>query len=140
MGWKELKMGLVRIMQDYCGECKNDEVLEAGLRWLNSMRESELASAYARNPHELGRTLEAMSQATLNEIIIQATLAHKASSRPLDLKRLDYPQMDPPEWRKYMTIQKENGRIKTGGLPLNYWLLPPNAPSYEENYQNHCEL
>ena len=104
------------------------------------MRESELASAYARNPHELGRTLEAMSQATLNEIIIQATLAHKASSRPLDLKRLDYPQMDPPEWRKYMTIQKENGRIKTGGLPLNYWLLPPNAPSYEENYQNHCEL
>jgi succinate dehydrogenase/fumarate reductase flavoprotein subunit len=140
MGWKELKMGLVRIMQDYCGEAKNDEVLEAGLRWLNSMRESELASAYARNPHELGRTLEAMAQATLNEIIIQATLAHKASSRPLDLKRLDYPQMDSPEWRHYLTIRQENNRIRTGNLPLNYWLLPPHAPSYQENYARHCEL
>jgi succinate dehydrogenase/fumarate reductase flavoprotein subunit len=140
MGWKELKMGLVRIMQDYCGEAKNDAVLEAGLRWLNSMKESEVASAYARNPHELGKVLEAMAQVTLNEIIIQATLAHKASSRPLDLKRLDYPTMDPPEWRKYMTIRQENGKIKTGDLPLNYWLLPPNAPSYKENYQKHCDL
>ncbi len=140
MGWKELKMGLVRIMQDYCGEAKNDEVLEAGLRWLNSMRESELSQAYARNPHELARTLEALSQATMNEIIIQATLAHKASSRPLDLKRLDYPEMDPPEWRNYMTIRKDNGQIKTGHLPLNYWLSSPNASSYEENYKKHCEL
>jgi succinate dehydrogenase/fumarate reductase flavoprotein subunit len=140
MGWKELKMGLVRIMQDYCGEYKNEEVLQTGLRWLSSMRESEIASAWARNPHELGRTLEAMAQATLNEVIIQATLAHKASSRPLDLKRLDYPQMDPPEWRKYMTIRQENGRIKTGDLPLSFWLLPPNAPTYEENYRKHCEL
>ena len=140
MGWKELKMGLVRIMQDYCGEYKNEEVLQTGLRWLSSMRESEFASAYARNPHELGRVLEAMAQVTLNELIIQATRAHAASSRVLDLKRLDYPQVDPPEWRKYMTIRQENGQIKTGDLPLNYWLLPPNAPGYEENYRKHCEL
>ena len=104
------------------------------------MRESEFASAYARNPHELGHVLEAMAQITLNELIIQATRAHTASSRVLDLKRLDYPQVDPPEWRKYMTIRQENGRIITGDLPLNYWLLPPNAPAYEENYRKHCEL
>jgi hypothetical protein len=48
--------------------------------------------------------------------------------------------MDPPEWRKYMTIRQENGQIKTGDLPLNYWLLPPNAPTYEENYRKHSEL
>jgi succinate dehydrogenase/fumarate reductase flavoprotein subunit len=140
IGWKELKMGLVRIMQDYCGECKNEQVLLRGLEWLQSMRDSEIASAYARNPHELGRTLEAMAQVTLNEIIIKATLAHKASSRPLDLKRLDYPQMDPHEYKKYMTIRKENGGVKIGELPLNYWLLAPNAPTYEENYRKHCDL
>ncbi len=140
MGWKELKMGLVRIMQDYCGEYKNKEVLETGLRWLASMRESEFASAWARNPHELGRTLEALAQITLNEVIIHATLAHTASSRHLDLKRLDYPEMDPPEWYKYLTIRQENGKIKTGELSVEYWLKSPNAPTYEENYRKHCQL
>ncbi len=140
LGWKELKMGLVRVMQDYCGECRNEEVLLTGLRWLNSLRESELSSAYARNPHELGHILESLSQATVNEIIIQASRARKASSRPLGFKRLDYPETDPPEWRKYLTIKNENGRIKTGYLPLNYWLLSPNAAEYNDNYAKHCQL
>ena len=74
MGWKELKAGLAKIMQDYCGESKNEEALQMGLSWLESMKESELASAYARNPHELGRTLEALAQATISEAIIQACL------------------------------------------------------------------
>ena len=54
MGWKELKAGLCKIMQDYCGESKNEEALRMGLRWLSSLRESEIASAYARNPTSLG--------------------------------------------------------------------------------------
>ncbi len=140
IGWKELKMGLVRIMQDYCGEFKNEEVLQRGLEWLKSMRESELASAYARNPHELGHVLEAMAQATVDEVIIEATRAHKASSLHLDLKRLDYPRIDPPEYQNYMIIRQDKGRIKTGSLPLGYWLLPPYAPTYEENYRKHGEL
>jgi succinate dehydrogenase/fumarate reductase flavoprotein subunit len=140
IGWKELKIGLTRIMQDYCGEYKNEEVLQAGLRWLSSIKDSELASAYARNPHELGHTLEAMAQATIDEVIMKACLVRKASSQPLGFQRLDYPQMDPPEWNKYLTIRKEDGDVKTGELPLNYWLLPPNSPTYEENYQKHYEL
>jgi hypothetical protein len=48
--------------------------------------------------------------------------------------------MDPPEFKKYMTIRKDNGGVKIGELPLNYWLLAPNAPTYEENYRKHCEL
>jgi succinate dehydrogenase/fumarate reductase flavoprotein subunit len=140
MGWKELKMGLVRVMQDYCGEYKNAEVLETGLRWLDSMRESELASACAKNPHELGRTLEALAQVTLDEVIMRASLARRASSRPLDFKRLDFPQMDPPDWNKFLTIKLENGSIKTGSLAHNYWLQSPNASEYQENYRKHCEL
>jgi succinate dehydrogenase/fumarate reductase flavoprotein subunit len=137
MGWKELKAGLTRIMQDYCGEYKNDEALQMGLKWLGSMRESELASAWARNPHELGRTLEALAQATVSEIVLHACLARKASSRFLNFKRTEYPQMDPPEWNKFVTVRLEDGTVRTGELPLNYWLLPPNAPTYEENYREH---
>jgi len=140
MGWKELWAGLTRIMQDYCGEYRNEETLKMGLKWLNSIRESEASTAYARNPHELARTLECLTRLNVGEAIMHASLARKASSMPLDFKRLDYPEMDPPEWNKFVTIRLENGDIKVGELPLNYWLLPPNAPTYEENYKKHSSL
>jgi succinate dehydrogenase/fumarate reductase flavoprotein subunit len=140
MGWKELKAGLTRIMQDYCGEHKNKESLTIGLRMLDSIEESEIASACARNPHELGRMLEVKASVTVGKIIMEASLARKASSKRLGFSRLDYPQNDPSEWNKYLTIRQVNGSVRTGELPLNYWLLSPNAPSYEENYRKHSEL
>ena len=137
IGWKELQAGLCRIMQDYCGEYKNEETLRQGLWWLNSIRESEAASTYIRNPHELSRYLECMMRLTVSEIIIHASLSRKASSRFLDFKRLDYPEMDPPEWKKLITVKLEKDDVKIGEVSLNYWLLPPYAPSYEENYEKH---
>jgi len=140
VGWKELHAGICRIMQDYCGEYKTEEVLKTGLWWLNSIRESEGERALVRNPHELARTLECFSRITVGEMIMHASLARKASSRPLNFKRLDYPEMDPPEWNKFVTIKLENGKVKAGELPFKYWLLPPNAPTYKENYEQHCGL
>ncbi|GAH23734.1 unnamed protein product, partial [marine sediment metagenome] len=63
-----------------------------------------------------------------------------ASSLTLDFKRIDYPEMDPPEWNKFVTTRLEDGEVKVGELPFNYWLLPPNAPTYQENYKRHCGL
>ena len=83
VGWKELRAGLCRIMQDYCGESRSDEVLKMGLEWLNSIRDSEASMAYARNPHELARTLENFTHLTVSEIVMQASLARKASSMEL---------------------------------------------------------
>jgi len=140
IGWKELQAGICRIMQDYCGEYKSEETLKMGLRWLNSIRESEAARAYARNPHELMRTLECLTRITVGEMIMHASLARKASSEILSFTRIDYPQIDPPEWKKLVTIRLENGEAKAGELPLKYWLLPPNALTYEENYKRHCGL
>jgi succinate dehydrogenase/fumarate reductase flavoprotein subunit len=138
IGWKELHAGICRIMQDYCGEYKSDETLKLGLWWLNNIRESEGARAYARNPHELMRTLECFVRLTVGEMIMHASLARKASSR--GFKRLDYREMDSPEWNKFITIKLENEKVKIGELPLNYWLKPPNAPTYEENYKKHCGI
>lgn len=138
MGWKELKAGLCRIMQDYCGEYRNEETLNMGLKWLASVSESEASQVYARNPHELARSLECLTHITVSEIMMHASLARKASSFALEFKRLDYPELDPPEWNKLVTIALENGEVKVGEVPANYWLLPPNAPTYEENYARHC--
>jgi len=76
----------------------------------------------------------------VGEIIMHASLARKASSRFMDLKRIDYPAVDPPEWNKIISIRLENGEVKVGELPSDYWLQPPNAPTYEENYRLHCGL
>ena len=140
IGWKELQAGICRIMQDYCGQYKGEKTLKMGLRWLNSIRESEAARTYARNPHELMRTLECLSRISVGEMTMHASLARKASSLALDFKRIDYPEVDPPEWNKFITIKLENREIKVGELSFNYWLLPPNAPTYEENYKRHCGL
>lgn len=137
MGWKELAAGIARIMQDYCGEYKQEETLRMGLRWIKEIRESEASKAMARNPHELVRTLECLTRLTAGEMILHASLARKASSFPLDFKRLDFPQEDPPEWNKFITIQLKHEEVMVGELPFNYWLLPPHAPSYEENYARH---
>jgi succinate dehydrogenase/fumarate reductase flavoprotein subunit len=138
--WKELRSGLCRVMQDYCGEFKSEEILRRGLQWIRSIRESEAPTAFARNPHELGRVLECHTHLTVGEIIMQASLARKASSALLDFKRLDCPEVDPPEWHKIITIRLENGSLKVGDLPLNYYLLPPYASSCAENYSQHCGL
>jgi succinate dehydrogenase/fumarate reductase flavoprotein subunit len=136
--WKDLRTGVARIMQDYCGEYTSDKVLDTGLDWLNGIEESEAQKLYARNPHELCRSLEAMNRITEGQIRIYASLARKASNRRLHFFRLDYPEQ--VEWGTYITIKQKAGSILVGELPLRYWLLPPNKPTYIENYKDHCAL
>jgi succinate dehydrogenase/fumarate reductase flavoprotein subunit len=140
IGWKELQLGLCRIMQEYCGEYKNEENLKLAEKWLNDISGTEASNVYARNPHELQRTLECLVRLEMSQMIIQASLARKASSIELDFKRIDYPEMDPDEWKKYITMKSMNREMTFGELPLNYWLKPPYAPTYEENYERHCAL
>jgi succinate dehydrogenase/fumarate reductase flavoprotein subunit len=138
MGWKELKAGLCRVMQDYCGEYKSEKILKLGLEMFRSISESEAATVYARNPHELARSLEALNHITLGEAIMHASLARKASSNRLGFKRLDYPQVDPPEWNKFVTVRQDKDEVRAGERPFRWWLQPPYAPTYEENYRKHC--
>jgi succinate dehydrogenase/fumarate reductase flavoprotein subunit len=140
IGWKELHAGISRIMQVYCGEYKSEEMLKTGLWWLNSIEESEASRTYVRNPHELGRYLECLTRITISEMIIHASLARKASSISLDFNRIDYPEMDLLEWNKFITLRQEKGEVKVGELPINYWLLPPYAPTFRQNYNVHCGL
>jgi len=140
MGWKELNAGIVRIMQDYVGMYKHENTLKLGLKWLKDIGQTEAATAHARNPHELVRTIECLTLLTVGEIIINASLARKASSAPLMFNRIDYPKRDPEEWNKFVTVKKQDGVVKVGELPLDYWKLPPYAPAYEENYKLHAEL
>jgi len=140
IGWKELHAGISRIMQDYCGQYKSEETLKVGLRLLKELRESEAAKCYAANPHELERALESFTMITVGEMVMHACLARKASSVFLNFNRLDYPEVDPPEWHKFLPMRLENNAVKVRELALDYHLKPPYAPTYEENYKLHCGL
>lgn len=140
VGWKELNAGTCRIMQIYCGAYKSERMLKTGLWWLDSIKESEASRTYVRNPHELERYLECLTRLTMSEVIIHASLARKASSEILDFHRVDYPEVEPKEWHKFITLKLENDRVVTDSLPLNYYLLQPYASTFKENYEAHASL
>jgi succinate dehydrogenase/fumarate reductase flavoprotein subunit len=137
-GWKEINAAIARIMRDYCSQYKNEQTLKMGLRLLKELKDTELASAYASNPHELGRLLECHSLITVGELAIKSSLSRKASNSILDFHRLDYPEMDPPDWNKLLPIRQENDQIKVRELPLDFHLKAPYAPDYEKNYQKYA--
>jgi len=129
--WKELNIGTCRVMRCYCGDPKTGEALKIGLLWLKDIEENEASKAYARDPHKLGRTLDVLDIITSSQIIIHACLARKASSEFLNFNRLDYPAVDPPEWRNWLTIKLKIGEVKIGELPIDFW------GSFAENYEAH---
>jgi len=140
VGWKELNAGLAKVMQVYCGAYKSERMLQTGLWWLNSARKSEASNTYVRNPHELGRYLECLTRLTVSEIIINASLARKASSNILDFHRVDRPAVDPMEWRKYVTLRLQDNRVVIGDMPLDYYLSSPYRSTFEDNYEAHSGL
>ena len=58
----------------------------------------------------------------------------------LCFSRLDYPAVDPEEWRKLLSIKLVDGKTSVSELPLDYFLRPPFAPTFEENYAFHGDL
>jgi succinate dehydrogenase/fumarate reductase flavoprotein subunit len=129
INWKELACGIGKTMQDYCGDIKTEELLSIGLATLDEIERAEARTLYARNPHELMRALEALDILTCAQIIVHSSLARKASTRWFGFERLDYPEQDPPEWRKWVTVRLKGGQVTVTKRPLDYY------GSLEENYQ-----
>jgi len=135
LNWKELNAASCRIMQNYCGEPKNEELLKIGLIWFKDIAENEVPKLSAANPHKLMRTLEVINILTCSEMILHASLARKASSRFLGFTRYDYPEVDPPHWHKFITIKREGDRIKIGDLPIDFY--GPLRENYESRNKDY---
>jgi succinate dehydrogenase/fumarate reductase flavoprotein subunit len=136
MDWKELRSGLCRIMQHYCGDIKNEKLLNIGLIWLKDIRDTVVPEMSADNPHMLMRVLETLHMIDCDELILKASLARKASSRHLGFTRQDYPELDPPEWHKLITIKQVEGGIEVGERPLDFaGSLPEHYVRYNPDYR-----
>lgn len=133
--WKELNAGSAQVMQNYCGNDRNEELLKIGLISLKELEGDIASRVYAGDPHKLGRTLDAIDIITASQMIIQSCLARKASSGFLNFYRIDYPEVDPPEWHKWLTVKLENGEVKVGELPIDFWgPLKQNYEAYNKDY------
>jgi succinate dehydrogenase/fumarate reductase flavoprotein subunit len=119
--WKELHAGIARAMQYYVSEYKTESLLRMGLGALEKIEQETVPSLFALDPHKLMRSLEDISILTYAKIIVQASLARKASSFPLNFQRIDYPALDPPEWNKFLTIKQVDGKVRVGELAPRFW-------------------
>jgi len=82
------------------------------------------------------RCMEDVNILTHGQIVMQASLARKASNSFLNFYRIDYPQVDQVEWNKFITLKLENGKVKIGELPLNYWGdMKKNYEAYNRDYK-----
>jgi succinate dehydrogenase/fumarate reductase flavoprotein subunit len=135
MDWKELNFGTARVMQNYCSELKNDELLKLAETWLADIERNEVRRLAAENPHQLMRTLDVIDILTCSQMIVEASKARKATSQLLSFNRLDYPQVDPPEWHKYIVISQDaSNQVQVSERPLNFW------GDFESNYRpRHAE-
>jgi succinate dehydrogenase/fumarate reductase flavoprotein subunit len=129
--WKELHAGIARVMQYYVSEYKTEPLLQMGLDALGKLEEESVPRLCAPDPHKLMRSLEDLSLLGYAQIIVHASLARKASSVPLGFTRIDYPALDPEEWNRFLTIKLENGKVKTGSLPMTFW------GNMREQYEAH---
>ncbi|MGA3295515.1 MAG: FAD-binding protein, partial [Candidatus Acidiferrales bacterium] len=133
--WKELNIGVARVMQNYCAELKNEELLKLAEIWLADIEQNEISRVSAGNPHQLMRTLDVIDILTCAQMIVHASKARKASSEVLSFNRVDYPENDPPEWHKYIVIgQDKNNQVRVTDRPLGFW------GDFESNYRpRHAE-
>jgi hypothetical protein len=121
MDWKELRAGLCRVMQNYCGELKNAELLRIGKTWLADIEENFFPEASAANPHQLMRVLESMNYLSCDDLIMSACRERRASSKTLGFTRQDFPADDPAEWHKLITVRREAGEVRSRALELGFW-------------------
>jgi succinate dehydrogenase/fumarate reductase flavoprotein subunit len=119
--WKELHVGIARTMQYFCSEYKTESLFDMGLKTLRRIEEKWVPALFASDPHKLMRSLEDLSILAHARIILHASLARKASSQFLNFRRIDYPQLDPPEFHRFITVKQANDKVQVGERPLDYW-------------------
>ena len=127
VSWKELWMGMNRVMQQDLGDDRTRVLCEHGLMWLDSIKRQEMHMTYARNPHELARVLEAESRVTIGEIYFHLCMAN-------------FDEAEGAGEDKVMVNKFKDGKVVTTYKEEKWWLKPPYAPTYLENYEKLTAL
>lgn len=106
--WKEANVALQQIMQDYAGPVRTENMLNAGLSYIQRLKAKTNSAIMARNRWELMRCLETLNLMELGELVFMAAKERK-ETRGLH-KRPDYPLTDPMLGDKVLVIRRKSGK------------------------------
>lgn len=141
IGWKELNYAIARVMEDYCGSVRTQELLVLGEKRLSDLLRAEGQRTYVNNPHELCRLLEDYALFDLGKLYIEAAKARKCNTPDLGYERLDSNGDDPANWNVWLPIrQTEDGSVTSYKLDHWFYLQAPYADDLEANYLKYAAL
>jgi hypothetical protein len=130
-------MGQAGLLQNSCGEIKHDELLKTGLWQLKGYEENIVPHTFAYNPHELVRLLEVFDILTVSQIIINACLARKSSSKPLCFIKYRSGKPTGGEDKKLITLKNIDGQIIINSIPSDFFGdLAENYERYNKDYMD----
>jgi len=110
-------------MQQDCGDFITRVLGEHGLMWLESIKRHEMQMTYARNPHELARVLECENRVTTAEVYLYLAIANFKAEETGEGEG------------KAMFSKLADGKLAITYKDEIWWLKPPYAPTYLENYE-----
>lgn len=116
--WPDANLALQRLMSSYMGDIRSEQGLRIGIYRLEELvREWKIST---RNAHETMRALEIENLATIARACLTAALERRASSHYHLHFRVDYPQWDPPEWKKWILVRQVEDQINVEHRPIEY--------------------
>jgi succinate dehydrogenase/fumarate reductase flavoprotein subunit len=128
-------MGISKTMRNYCGEIKNDELLNIGLELLTEYEDRIVPETYAYNPHELVRLLEVFDILTVSRIILNACLSRRSNSKPLRFMKNNYSGPKTEDSEMLITLKQSDSRIVINKLPFDFYGdLKENYEKYNKEY------
>lgn len=139
VGWHEFNAALARVFQDYWN-VKTEEIFDRGLIRMADLRRTEGNRMYANNPHELARAIECYRLTDLASCYWQSAKARKGSSKLLGFMRIDYPNVDEPEWHKFLPVSQTEKGVSVREAPCDYYLRDPYLTTLHDNYVKYAEL
>jgi succinate dehydrogenase/fumarate reductase flavoprotein subunit len=103
--WREFEDETRRVVTDYVGVRRSDKGLKLALDTLRALaaKEPELK---ADDLHGLMRVYEARSIRLSAEMMATASLTRKETRTRSAHRRLDYPETDDENWRKFVVVEK----------------------------------
>jgi succinate dehydrogenase/fumarate reductase flavoprotein subunit len=118
MSWKELEDATRQTVTDYVGVRRTEKGLKLALDTLHALARRE-PSLKADDLHGLMRIHESQNIRMNAEIMATASLARQETRTGSAHWRLDFPQTDDTNWRKFVVVERGDAGPVTHTLPTN---------------------
>jgi hypothetical protein len=110
-------------------------LLKTGISQLKEYEENIVPLTFAYNPHELVRLLEVFDILTVSQIILNACLARKSSSKALCFTKYGSAEPIQGEDKKLITLKKINDQVLIDTIPSDFFGdLERNYEEFNKDY------